>query len=123
MSYSIKINYLKNQLKYSEGLTEYQRNSILEQISELERLEQKQNLISLTNREYRTMINENNNPIDKEKYFFNSENNIKKSMDILEDKLKGKFGENTEEQLKENKKTIKNLKNDLKDLEKTIKKL
>lgn len=123
MSYSIKINYLKNQLKYSEGLTEYQRNSILEQISELERLEQKQNLISLTNREYRTMINENNNPIDKEKCFFNSENNIKKSMDILEDKLKGKFGENTEEQLKENKKTIKNLKNDLKDLEKTIKKL
>ena len=119
MSYRIKINHLKNKLKYSNDLTDNEIYNIKGEIKALETVEQKQNLRNKVHRKYRKMIDENNSSVDKKRYLSNSILNIKNNLENIEENLLGKFSENAIENLKTYDSDIKMFKNNLKKFEKS----
>ena len=120
MSYRIKINHLKNKLKYSNDLTDNEIYNIKGEIKALETVEQKQNLRNKVHRKYRKMIDENNSSVDKKRYLSNSILNIKNNLENIEENLLGKFSENAIENLKTYDSDIKMFKTNLKKFEKSI---
>lgn len=120
MSYRIKINHLKNKLKYSNDLTDNEIYNIKGEIKALETVEQKQNLRNKVHRKYRKMIDDNNNSVDKKRYLSNSILNIKNDLEVIEENLLGKFSERAIENLKIYNSDIKMLKTTLKNFEKSI---